>query len=66
MSGKDVALTGPRMRTDLAKAQVKHRPQGKHHVAVGNMKNGSNQSAYLLRRLARGHEDILAAYEGGS
>jgi hypothetical protein len=54
------------MRADLAKAQVEHRKQGAH-VAIGNKRltKGSNQREYLLRRLARDHSDILAAYERG-
>lgn len=57
-----------RMAAKEAREQAEHRPQGKHrelHHAIGMMKQGSNNAAYLLRRLARDHPDILKCYERG-
>jgi hypothetical protein len=47
------------MQAELAKAQAKHRKQGRppkeNHAYGMELKQGSNQSTYLLRRLARDH-----------
>lgn len=60
-------LDARKMQAELAKAQAEHQPQGTrtdlHHTQRMKLKQGSNQAAYLLRRLARDHSDILAAYE---
>jgi hypothetical protein len=63
-AGDDFEVTEFEMRADLAKAQVEHRKPGAHH-ANNMMKQGSTNRDYLLRRLARDHEDILARYERG-
>jgi hypothetical protein len=53
----------------LARAQAKYRKQGartdRHHANGMKLKQGQNQSAYLLRRLARDRPEILARYERG-
>lgn len=55
--------------TDLARAQVVHRKQGTRTdqlvYDVNKLPRGGNGAAYLLRRLARDHKDILARYERG-
>jgi hypothetical protein len=42
---------------ELARAQVEHRKQGTrtdlHHAIGMKLKQGSNNAAYLLRRIAR-------------
>src|SRR5437899_1459845 len=62
-----------RTHADLARAQVEHRKPGRpddempYHIrrlSAGSADGGTG-SSYLLRRLARDHEPILAAYEAG-
>lgn len=57
------------MRAELAKTQAVHRGQGTRtdqHRSIGmKLQQGGNQRAYLLRRLARDHADILGRYERG-
>jgi hypothetical protein len=52
------------MRGALARAQVEHRKPGAHHDNIMMSRQGTS-AAYLLRRLARDHPEILAAYEAG-
>jgi hypothetical protein len=62
----EATITGPQMRAELARAQVEHRPQGKHSPLYDNGETMQGTgSQYLLRRLARDHADILARYETG-
>lgn len=53
----------------LARAQSEHRGQGARTDLLGadgtKLAHGTNHAAHLLRRLARDHPDILAAYERG-
>lgn len=71
----DLDLTPERMMAENARAQVETKPQGKKHDVSslsynddgdddGALRQGTG-SAYLLRRLARDHEDILSRYEAG-
>src|SRR5215472_17467516 len=59
------------MRVDLAIAQAKHRPQGKHigsHPYDVRMTDdggdGGNSTSYLLRRLARERPDVCGRIKG--
>ena len=64
-----------RMQSDLARAQVEHRGQGTRTDLLrdditklrgeDNKSGGGTSAAYLLRRLARDHADVLARYETG-
>jgi hypothetical protein len=65
----DPEITTEAMRAGLAKAQAEHRSQGtrtdQHHADGMRLTQGSNQTAYLLRRLARDHVEVLERYERG-
>ncbi len=69
--GFEGGLTEEIMRADLARAQAKHRKQGtrtdrlpyKIRKSSDKGGDGGTGSAYLLRRLARDHPDILEQYE---
>jgi hypothetical protein len=63
----DIGFNAHVMRTELAKAQVVHRKQGSRTdlLRSDTTKLGDRGSAYLLRRLARDHPEILAQYERG-
>jgi hypothetical protein len=57
------------MLADNARAQAEHRTQGartdRHVYKINKLKRGGTGAAYLLRRLARDHPEILAQYERG-
>jgi hypothetical protein len=74
MGGEQLQFDYRNMEAELAKAQAKYRKQGTRTDQHGydvtklrgeNSAGGGNSAAYLLRRLARDHPDILAAYERG-
>jgi hypothetical protein len=69
MGGEQMQFDFRNMEAELARAQAKYRKQGtrtdRHHANSMKLKQGSTQSAYLLRRLARDHKEILARYEAG-
>jgi hypothetical protein len=58
-------LTANRMRADLARAQVEHRPQGKNHEFPSLHGNRGNNVDYLLRRIEREAPEFLDAYQRG-
>lgn len=63
------AQMGRDMRALLAEAQAEHRGQGtrtdQHVYNINKLKRGGTGSAYLLRRLAHKHPDILKDYKRG-